>query len=197
MKTPDSKKLDKKDKDGKANAAKAPVLLPGFSMARLDRKADGSYSAEVKCINGDPRRQATLTLKGELMYYNSREAIPTPSDVAVYLPDGANIDVNFIFPWAPNQDNPLRHGGGVIKGTLNEGSQRANGNNSPLQAPIVLTEWINGTTWRISEFLAAPAGVKYFEGDTIFGLAVMDAATGRMTIAPFAVKEGDCLAVIA
>ncbi len=201
MKTPDSNKKEKKDKDGKkettAPLSKDASSNPGFSIAAVAKKTGSSLNVAIKCINGDPNRAANNTIRGDLNYYNSREIVPVPSSIAVYLPDGSNIDVNYIFPWAPNQSDPLRLGGGIVKGTLSEGSQRVMGTKDPLQAPFVKTEWINGTAWVESVFLDVPAGATYYEGDVIFGLGIVDPATGRLAVTPFTLREGDCLDVIA
>ncbi len=196
MKTPDSKK--DKDKDGK-KAAKSDGLrlTPGFAKAKVVKKTGAGLTITVPCINGDHNRTLTSTIRGELRYYNSRETVASDAEIAVYMADGANIDVNYIFLWATNQPDPLRLGGGIIKGSLSEGSQRVMGSTDPLQAPFVKTEWINGTAWVESVFLDVPAGSTYYEGDVIFGLGIVDPATGRLAVTPFTLREGDCLDTIA
>ena len=71
------------------------------------------------------------------------------------------------------------------------------GSTDPLQAPFVKTEWINGTAWGVAVFLNVPAGVSYYEGDVIFGLAIVDPVTRNLAVTPFTLREGGCLDVIA
>ncbi|MEY3444678.1 MAG: hypothetical protein RLZZ519_2959 [Bacteroidota bacterium] len=194
MKTPDSKK----DKDGKKAAKAGKIrLTPGFAKAEVIKKTGAGITISVPCINGDPNRSATSTIRGELKYYNSRETVSADAEIAVYLPDGINIDVNYIFPWATNQPDPLRLGGGIVKGSLAEGAQRIMGSTDPLQAPFVKTEWVNGTAWGVAVFLTVPAGTSYYEGDVIFGLAIVDPVTRDLAVTPFTLREGDCLDTIA
>lgn len=194
MKTPDSKK----GKDGK-NAAKVDGtrLTPGFAKAKVVKKTGAGLTITVSCVNGDSNRSFTSTIRGELKYYNTRETVSADAEIGVYLPDGTNIDVNYIFPWAANQPDPLRLGGGIIKGSLSEGSQRVMGSTDPLQAPFVKTEWVNGTAWGVAVFLTPPAGAAYYEGDVIFGLAIVDPVTRNLAVTPFTLREGDCLDTIA
>lgn len=196
MKTPDSKK--DKDKDGKKAAKTGEIrLTPGFAKAKVVKKTGASLTITVSCVNGDPNRSFTSTIRGELKYYNSRETVSADAEIAVYMPDGINIDVNYIFPWAANQPDPLRLGGGIAKGSLSEGAQRIMGSTDPLQAPFVKTEWVNGTTWGVAVFLDVPAGATYYEGDVIFGLAIVDPVTRNLAVTPFTLREGDCLDTIA
>jgi hypothetical protein len=199
MKTPNSEKKENKDgkKQSKSTIVKGGSQTPGFAMAKVLKKTGAGLTISIPCINGDPNRITTSTIRGELKYYNSREIVPSDVEIAVYLADGANVDINFIFPWSTNQADPLRLGGGIIKGTLAEGAQRIMGSTDPLQAPFVKTEWINGTAWVESVFLDVPAGATYYEGDVIFGLGIVDPATGRLAVTPFTLREGDCLDVIA
>jgi hypothetical protein len=204
MKTPHSEKHKDLDKDGKAKkkvdqtaSAKGgatPVpMIPGFGMAALTLRADGTSIARIPCINGDPNRNTTNDLPEGILYFNSRESVPVPSEISIYLPDGANIDINAIFPWAPGQADPLRLGGGIIKGILTEGAQRTTGGaRSPLQAPIVVTDWVNGTAWRVTFFLSNTFGLTLYEGDAVFGLAIVDPVTHTLVMRTMAKAEGTC-----
>lgn len=196
MKTP-VKTVTKDGKEAKeAFKAKgvAAVAKPGCGMANVQKNTNGTYAATVKCVNGDPLQNPSNTIPKGAKYYNSRDVIPDRGDISVYLPDSLNIDVNFLFPWAANQPDPLRLGGGVVKGTLTEGAQRAGlSAGDPLFAPILVTEWINGTTINKPLTCVGNYGFTLVEGAKVFGLVLKDPVTGLFTMKYMALSLGSCL----
>ncbi|MFN8396851.1 MAG: hypothetical protein U0176_19655 [Bacteroidia bacterium] len=204
MKTPKSKPESPKapTKDGKPQqqaAAKPPkvAVIPGFGMANATINRDGTYRADVKCVNGDPNKNPSAVLPKGSVYYKTTTPIPSTAALSVYLPDQAKIDPNYLFFWENNAADPMRLGGGITKGTLQEGSQRAAGSTAPLQNPIFTSDWVNGTPWRITIFLTETFGLTLYEGDVVFGLVTMDPATGTPVMRAMAKREGGCLDTVA
>lgn len=200
MKTPKSKPEAPKNptKDGKAQlqtAAKPPkaIVIPGFGMANATINRDGTYRADVKCVNGDPNKNPSTVLPKGAVYFNTTTPIPPTAALSVYLPDQAKIDPNYLFFWENNAADPMRLGGGITKGTLQEGAQREIGSNAALQAPIFTSDWVNGTPWRITMFLRETFGLTLFAGDVVFGVVTMDPATGLPVMRAMAKSEGSCL----
>jgi hypothetical protein len=200
MKTPKSEKNEEKTKDGKVKAAVSRARpgggtsTPGFGMGRASMKPNGSWQVDVKCVNGDPTKNPVCGMPRGTKYCGGREEIPSPSDVSVYLPDSQNIDANYVFPWSPTQADPLRLGGGVVKGILTEGSQRANmAAGDPLMTPLITTQWVNGTPWQVSFFIANTFGLTLYDGDCVFGLAIVDPVSGQLKMQAMAKREGACL----
>lgn len=203
MKTPKSKPETPKNstKDGKPNqkdATKRPktAIIPGFGMANATMSRDGSYRADVKCVNGDPTKNPSSVLPKGAVYYNTTTPIPSTAALSVYLPDQLKIDPNFLFFWEANAADPMRLGGGIVKGTLNEGAQRAADSTAPLQAPLFISDWVNGTPWKINLFLTETFGLTLYAGDVVFGLVTIDPATGLPVMRAMAKREGGCLDIV-
>jgi hypothetical protein len=202
MKTPKTVTKEELTKDGKvkekvAAARRGPGATPptpGFGMGRASMKPNGTWGVDVKCVNGDPGKNPVCGMPRGCKYYGGREEIPSPSDISVYLPDGQNIDSNYVFPWSTTQADPLRLGGGVLMGTLQEGAQRSiTSAGEPLQAPFITTTWVNGTPWRVDFFITNTFGLTLYEGDIVFGLAIMDPVSGTLKMQAMAKREGACL----
>jgi hypothetical protein len=197
MKSPKEKK--ELTKDGKPKASSSSVksgaeATPGFAVAKCTQNADGTWLAVMDCINGDPKRSTKSTLPKGITYFGGKEAIKSPADVAVFLPDGKKIDTKFLFPWMAEQPDPMRLGGGKIKGDILEGAQRANVDpKSPIMAPFVVTELVNGTALKLSIMPTDTFGLVFFPGDVVFGLAIKDNATDKLVIKAMAKREGPCL----
>lgn len=200
MRTPKSKPEAPKNptKDGKPQrqaVGKPPkaIVVPGFGMANATINRDGTYRADVKCVNGDPNKNPSTVLPRGAVYYNTATPIPSMAALSVYLPDQAKIDPNFLFFWETNAADPMRLGGGITKGTLQEGAQREIGSSAPLQAPLFISDWVNGTPWRINLFLTETFGLTLYAGDVVFGLITIDPATGLPVMRAMAKREGNCL----
>lgn len=192
-------------KDGKSKkTASAPALAssakvtsgsPGFGKAVLTQNADGTWKAAVSCVNGDPRKSVTCSLPAGITYYGGGR-IANPSDATLYLPDGANVDAEHIFPWVPNDPDPMRLGGGIIKGEVQEGAQRMNPKpRDPLQAPFILSEWVDGAAYKMTAYVPADLGVVFLAGDQAFAMGIVTVQDGVSvtTITAVAKKEGTCL----
>lgn len=192
-----------KNKDGKVKDAQdtkalkdnkgGGAIIPGFARGKFSSVAgDGNWTVNVTCVNGDPARSFVTKLPLGVTFYGGGE-IANPADTTLYLPDGANIDPNMIFPWDPTDTNPLRLGGGVINGTILEGAQRANaGPKDPILAPFISTKWANGAAYRLDVYIGESFGLTCYPGESAFGLVMMDAA-GQAVLKSVAKSEGSCL----
>jgi hypothetical protein len=199
MKTPKQEQHGELTKDGKGKKSTLKSGLsagesPGFAMAKAALKPNGTWSCTVKCVNGNPGKNPTCSMSRGVKYFGGREEIPNPADIAVYLPDGVNIDSNYVFPWGYTLPDPLRLGGGVVKGTLNEGAQRETAAGPiVLMAPLIKTTWVNGTPWVVNFFIHDTFGMTLYDGDVVFGLAIMDPVSGELQMRAMAKSEGDCI----
>lgn len=191
-------KEKEKENQGLATAAaKTRPVTPGFGKGRLTQLPDGNWQADITCINGATARSLTVKLPAGLSYYGGGGRVASPADTMLYLPDGATVDTNFIFPWDPTNPDALRLGGGVGTGIVLEGAQRRNaGPKDAIQAPMLTTDWINGATARVSVYIDPGLGVTFFPNDRAFALILVDAVSGAKTVKAVAKAEGDCLAVI-
>lgn len=200
MKTRESVNKDGKEKEEKEKAKTTKAPSPkgaGFGMARVTQQRDGTFLAEVKCVNGDPRRNLSTLLPAGITYHNSTEKVPNAAEISVCLSDGQTIDVAFIFPWTPSSPDPLRLGGGVVIADVLEGAQRmVSEKKEPIQAPFVKTRWVNGTPHGISFFLDNALGFTFYEGDVVFGLAMVDPVTAKPVMKIMALREGTCLDIV-
>ncbi len=190
-------KADKAEKSAFKAAAKgtpgATPIIPGFAKATLSKLADGTWQALLTCINGDPRRNTSTTLPSAIKFYGGG-AIEDRSEVALYLPDGANVDVNYIFPWNNGDSDPLRAGGGVVTGGILEGSQRRDPKpTDPILAPFLTSDWVNGTPYTLTVEVPASFGVTFYPGEHAFGLYIIDAVAGVKVLKAVAKSEGTCL----
>jgi hypothetical protein len=197
MKTPNQKEELTKDGKVRPNALKSEAPLgrqPGFAMAKAALKPNGTWSCTVKCVNGNPEKNPTCSMVRGTKYYGGREEIANPSDIAVYLPDSVTIDANYIFPWGYTLPDPLRLGGGIVKGILAEGAQRETAAGPiVLMAPLIKTTWVNGTPWVVNFFIHDTFGMTLYDGDVVFGLAIMDPVSGELQMRAMAKSEGDCI----
>jgi hypothetical protein len=187
-------------KDGKEKKATAPMVSArpeapgrGFGKARLIMQADGTWKAEIGCVNGDPRRSIIATLPVGITYLGGGR-IPNPSDAAVYLPDGLNVDPTYIFPWTSDDPDPLRLGGGVVNGEIIEGAQRMNPKpKDPIQAPFLVSESVNGSPFQTRVYIPSELGVTFYPNEEAFALLIVDSAAATTTVIAVAKKEGTCL----
>lgn len=194
------KKEEKEDKAEKAQAkatakggAGATPIVPGFAKATLSKLADGNWQALLTCINGNPRRNTSLTLPSTIKYYGGA-AIEARSEAALYLADGVKVDVNYIFPWNNGDSDPLRAGGGVVTGGILEGSQRRDPKpTDPILAPFLTTDWVNGTPYLLTTEVPSSFGVTFYPGERAFGLYIIDAVAGVKVLKAVAKSEGTCL----
>ncbi len=171
-------------------------MVPGFSKGKLSLPPTSrKWQVDGQCINGDPRRNYTAQLTAPITYYGGGE-VPNPSNASLYMPDGVTIDPNFIFPWDPTATDPLRLGGGIVLGGVQEGAQRQDPRpGDPILGPFIASDWVNGTPTRINVEIPTALGVTFYPGDRAFALAILDRATGRWVARAVAKSEGNCLDV--
>lgn len=176
------------NKDGKG-VSRSTVA---FGVADMTMLADGSWAGTIRNMNGDPNRSMRASMPAGITYHGGTEVPVSPASIAVYLPDGATVDLTKLFPWGAGQENPLRLGGGHIKGNIHEGMQRNSADTGPVQAPFVVSEWVDGTAFQISAYVADPKGQKFMENDEIFAFIAPN-AEGNWIVKDWARKEGTAL----
>ncbi len=187
--------LNKDGKPKKASKGSKPSVKfagPGFARGKLSLQADRTWLVNGSCINGNPTRNFTTKLPNGIKYYGGG-VITSPADTALYLPDSITVDPNFIFPWDPTSDNPLRLGGGIVSGIIIEGAQRIDGGpDVPIMAPFLVTEWVNGAPFRITVEVPSALGVTFYPGESAFALVIVDAVSGKPIMRAVAKSEGSC-----
>lgn len=166
---------------------------PAMGKASIVLLGDGTYSASVKCLNGDPRRNLETSIpKGTMLA--SGKPLPEKGEVTVLLLDGLSIDTTSIFPWDSRQDPAMSRLGGIGKGTMHEGAQDPGrtGPPVPITWPRVETEWVNGAVYRVSIYTNDTGGQVFYPDDTVFIYYIKDDA-GENIIKVMVKAEGDCL----
>jgi hypothetical protein len=188
--------LNKDGKPKKARKGSGPSVKyagPGFARGKLSLQADRTWLVDGTCINGNATRNFTTKLPAGVRYYGGG-VITSPADAALYLADSVTVDPNFIFPWDPTSDDPMRAGGGIVSGIIIEGAQRIDGGPGiPIMAPFLATEWVNGAPFRIMVEVPAALGVTFYPGDSAFALVIVDAVSGQTIMRAVAKSEGSCL----
>ena len=188
-----AKSIKVKGKDVPKGTLGDTPVVPGFAKATLSKLADGKWQAVLTCINGNPRRNTSVTLPSTIKYYGGA-AIEARSEATLYLPDGVNVDVNYIFPWNNGDSDPLRAGGGILTGSVGEGSQRRDPKpTDPILAPFLTSDWVNGTPYMLTTEVPASLGVTFYPNERAFGLYIIDAVAGVKVLKAVAKSEGTCL----